>query len=224
MASKTTTYVVPVENTDGFDARATDSMAYTHAVVGPWEGAEAAFSWHTSAQLAAKALQALGADAKGCRIVPASAYNGAKAKVVKQLRRQAELGLVITAEEITPSEVEEAPAEEAPKKERKARERKGPATAVHVKDAEPTLAEDPRETPGYRTHTKSRSTKTVAVLVDAQEQSFETPGRWNTICVDHKFVVAQPGQREARDVLSHPETWCAPCGKAFRKAEKAATA
>jgi hypothetical protein len=213
MASKTTTYVVRINNQDGFDTRATNTRPYTHAVVGPWEGEEAAYTWHTSEALAHKSLQARGPEAKGMRVVEAFGRNGSKVTVTKQLR--AELAAA------------EAPAEEAPKaKAKKAEPKKATEKKAPKAKAEPTApvrvkgkvkkADDVTKMAGYRTHTKSRSSKTTAVLVDGGEQGLDTSaGKWQTICLDHSFIVAHSGQRIARDVLGHPETWCQPCAEAF---------
>jgi hypothetical protein len=74
--------------------------------------------------------------------------------------------------------------------------------------------------PGYVISTKSRSSKTVAVLIDARAGHKlaldESKGRWQTICLDHEATVAHPGQRPARDALGHPELWCPKCKKAAK--------
>ena len=46
----------------------------------------------------------------------------------------------------------------------------------------------------------------------------ESKGRWQTICLDHGFTFAHPGQRPARDELGHPERWCKKCQKVAQAA------
>ena len=227
MTSKTTTYVVRIDNAEGFDARATDTKAYTHAVVVGPKGNEGAISWHSSAELAQRAADGWKThDHPDAHIVEAFARNGSKVTVTKALRAE----LAAAAE----APAEEAPVEEAPGS-KMGKRRTRPATVPHAKKAEPKKAKEKAEPTapvrvkgkvkkadsitemaGYRVHTKSRSSKTTAVLVDGTEQGLDvSAGKWQTICLDHSFIVAHSGQRVARDVLGHPETWCEPCREAF---------
>lgn len=217
MTSKTTTYVVRIDNAEGFDARSTNTKAYTHAVVVGEKGHEGALSWHTSRELAAKAAEACKSWPNGtgypeAHIVEAFGRNGAKATVVKQLQAE----LADFAEDIDPEEEKKpAKAKKAPKEKAAPKAKAEPTAPVRVK-GKVKKADDVTKMAGYRTHTKSRSSKTTAVLVDGGEQGLDTSGgKWQTICLDHSFIVAHSGQRVARDVLGHPETWCQPCAEAF---------
>lgn len=219
--SKTTTYVVRLDNAEGFDARATDTKNYTHACVVGQPGEESAISWHTSAELAQRTADGWkGHGYPEARIVEAFARPGNKVTVVKRIKAELELAHM-EANVPGVKELGDRLAAEAPAKA--AKSKAAPSGKPSKVEGQVQLSEDLAETPGYRVHTRSRSSKTTAVLVDAEAQGLDTAkGRWVTVCADHGFAVAQPGQRVARDVLGHPETWCGPCGKAFKKSSKTA--
>lgn len=213
MTSKTTTFIVRIDNAEGFDARSTDTKAYTHAVVVGEKGAEGAISWHTSAPLAQRAAD--GWKTSGypeAHIVEAFGRNGSKVTVTKQLKAE-----LAAAEEAPVEGAKPAKAKKAtPAKEKKAPKAKAEPTApVRVK-GKVKKADDVTTMAGYRVHTKSRSTKTVAVLLDGEAAGLDIGGgKWQTVCLDHSFIVAFSGQRPARDHLGHPELWCEPCREAF---------
>jgi plasmid maintenance system antidote protein VapI len=79
--SKTTTFVVLNQDGTVLDSRSTDSMGYTHAVVGK----DGAYTWHTSEANARKALQARKGDTKGLSVQPVVGHQGTKATVLRRL-------------------------------------------------------------------------------------------------------------------------------------------
>lgn len=190
MSSQTTTFIVQADNADGFDTRASSSTSYSHALVVGKPGEESAYSWHKTGANARKAASSV----PGARVEEVTSRNGSKATVVKALLAEKASNDRVKAKA---APIKAAQAEKAPK--------------APKADAAELIAANP----GYRTHTKSRSTKTVAVLIDAQAGHplalDASKGRWQTICLDHQVTAAHAGQRPARDVLGHPEVWCKKC-------------
>jgi hypothetical protein len=196
MSSQTTTFIAQADNADGFVTRASSSTSYSHALIVGKPGDEGAYSWHKSQANAVKAA----ASVAGARIVEVTSRNGSKATVEKQLRAETASNDRVKAK---------AAPIKAAKAEKKATAPKAP------KAPKADAAELEAANPGYRTHTKSRSTKTVAVLIDGTAGHplalDAAKGKWQTICLDHKVTAAHAGQRPARDVLGHPEVWCKKC-------------
>jgi len=229
MTSQTTTFIAQADNADGFVTRASSSTSYSHALIVGKPGDEGAYSWHKNAVNARKAQSSV----PGSRVVEVTSRNGSKVTVEKQLRAEkasndrvkakaapikaAKMELTGEAKKAYDERVARTAADQAkpstrtlPPVEAKAPKAKAAPSA--------SKAELIAANPGYVISTKSRSSKTVAVLIDAKAGHplalDESKGRWQTICLDHGKTVAHPGQRPARDALGHPELWCPTCKKA----------
>lgn len=217
MASATTTFIVQADNEDGFDTRASSSTSYSHAVVVGPKGDRGAISWHKSEANAVKAAAGYRGHYTKPEVVAVESRNGSKATVVKQLKAELAPASTKSASEITKAKAVESGIAAQDRKAAKATEAKAEPKAVS-----PAKAELIASNPGYVISTKSRSTKTVAVLIDARAGHKlaldESKGRWQTICLDHGKTAAHAGQRPARDSIGHPELWCPTCKKAAAKA------
>jgi len=250
MSSKTTTFIAQADNADGFVTRASSSTSYSHALIVGKPGEEGAYSWHKNAVNARKAASSVpGArvvevtsrngskvtverqlrmeresndrvKAKAAPIKAAIAEKiAAEPTATKAAKGKAKMVLTGEAKKAYDERVASLAADQAkpstrtlPPVEAKAPKAKAAPSA--------SKAELIAANPGYVISTKSRSSKTVAVLIDAKAGHplalDEAKGRWQTICLDHKATVAHPGQRPARDALGHPELWCPKCKKAAK--------
>jgi hypothetical protein len=201
MSSQTTTFIAQADNADGFVTRASSSTSYSHALIVGKPGDRGAVSWHKTEAAARKAASAAQGRWTKPEVVEVTSRNGSKVTVERALRMERESN-------------DRVKAKAAPIKAAKAAEKKATAPKA-PKAPKADAAELEAANPGYRTHTKSRSTKTVAVLIDGTAGHplalDAAKGKWQTICLDHKVTAAHAGQRPARDVLGHPEVWCKKC-------------
>lgn len=236
MSSKSTTFIARINAGRGFTTRTSSTVTYTHACLttGRKGGDEGAISWHKTEANATKAAESWRSHGySDVRVVPVEARNGSKVTVERALEMEKESNdrvkakaAPIKAKKLT-GEAKKAYDERVA---RLAADQAKPSTrtlppvekkAPKAKAAPaPAKAELIASNPGYVTSTKSRSTKTVAVLIDGTAGHplalDVAKGKWQTICLDHKATAAHPGQRPARDQLGHPELWCPKCKKATK--------
>lgn len=65
---------------------------------------------------------------------------------------------------------------------------------------------------GVRSASFARSTGTLVVVYDGEEQGMDTEaGRWQTVCEDHAYIASHDTLAIARSFASAPEEFCEPC-------------
>lgn len=215
MSSKTTTYVVRTNAPEGFDARATDSMPYTHALVTS-EGY--ARSWHTSAALAAKA------NKDGFRVVQAEAFEGTKATVVKRLKAALAAEAVVVP--MTDDEAIAALREkgrQAAKATKAPKAAKDPIVAV-TKGGEQTPAQQKAATKAdvKAAAPKAAKAKAAPAAPKAPRTTAVTEGDQKCrVCAEVKPVTAFPTKGANKEGVIGREDRCRKCRDAARKAPAA---
>jgi hypothetical protein len=70
---------------------------------------------------------------------------------------------------------------------------------------------------GARISRRCQHTGTTVTLYDGIAAELDTAGgRWQTVCEQHGTICSHQRYREARDLLLHPEEWCADCLSAIK--------
>jgi hypothetical protein len=78
--------------------------------------------------------------------------------------------------------------------------------------------DDVRTWSGFKYSTISRVTRTLCVVVDNRDETWETGNadKWLTICDEHATVCSHSTHRLARDHAADPSQWCEPCADAVQ--------
>lgn len=89
------------------------------------------------------------------------------------------------------------------------------ATATYTKESTMTnrqqLLRDARHTAGYRHASYAKSTGSLVVLVNSEEQGIDADMPWTLICEEHSTLMQFETRSNAKSWMAAPEQWCEDC-------------
>lgn len=179
----TTTYVVRINNTEGFVTRASGTMGYTHALVVTTvsTGTQHVASWHLTEKAAKDAAHTYNGRHADYRAeaVAVEAHEGGKAKVERALRLEAEAAASDVADakksgmEVMAEKKAQAEQNDAERAAAKKAERATPAKAAAKKEAPKAATAGARAVPAEAAN-KKRQAYVAEVGMDRYRQQYNS--------------------------------------------------